>query len=741
MLSARRMQSAPRSRFAEWLFRLIGTAIARLVYRVTTFGREKLPEGGFLLLPNHLTWVDALILQISCPRPIRFVIYEDFYRDRRLAPLLRLVGALPVSEKRSKDSLKAAVELIEQGEIVCIFPEGELSRTGSLLRLKRGYEIIARQAKCPVVPAWMDRLWGSIFSFRGGKFFWKWPAKWPRYSVTVAFGDALPARSAGVATVRQHFLRLNEFCYSRRPVLRGHLAMACLNGLKKHFGDVAVVDGMDGSTLTRGKLLAAGLAFAEYLKKHVSAKRVGVVLPSSKGAMVANLGILLAGKIPVNLNFTAPRPALEASIARAELTHCITAGVVRGKLKDFPWTPNVLLLEEVVPTLKGAMAKWFLLSRVLSTSWLARLASVPEVGDRAEAVLLFTSGSSGEPKGVMLSHRNLLANTNQFGEMLDLDRGDVILGALPFFHSFGSTVCLLYPMIEGVKVVTYPNPLDTPKCAELIEKHGVTLMLATPTFLRGYMKRAEPKQLKTVRLVVTGAEKLPDELADAFHARFGIEVMQGYGLTETSPAASFNLPDPPGVAQPSHRRGSCGRLVPGLAAEIRHPDTDAPLSLHDTGMLWFRGANVFDGYLSEPQRSAEVLKDGWFRTGDLGRFDDDGFLYIEGRISRFSKIAGEMVPHETVETAIVTGLQLSGEGERIVAVTAVPDSAKGEALVLLSTRELDVKVLREMLLQAGLSSLWIPKRIMRVEKIPILASGKLDIQGCRLLAEQSDAKE
>ena len=325
--------------------------------------------------------------------------------------------------------------------------------------------------------------------------------------------------------------------------------------------------------------------------------------------------------------------------------------------------------------------------------------------------------------------------------MLDLNREDVILGALPFFHSFGSTVCLLFPMIEGVKVVTYPNPLDTPKCAELIAKHGVTLMLATPTFLRGYMKRAEREQLRTVRLVVTGAEKLPDELADAFHARFGIEVMQGYGLTETSPAASFNLPDPPGVDQPSHRRGSCGRLVPGLAAEIRHPDTDAPLSLHETGMLWFRGANVFDGYLSEPQRTAEVLKDGWFRTGDLGRFDDDGFLFIEGRMSRFSKIAGEMVPHETVEAKIVECLHLSGEGERVVAVTAVADSAKGEALVLLSTREIESRTLREPLLEAGLPNLWIPKRILRVEKIPILASGKLDIQGCRKLAEESAGGE
>jgi acyl-[acyl-carrier-protein]-phospholipid O-acyltransferase / long-chain-fatty-acid--[acyl-carrier-protein] ligase len=731
------MQLPPRrSTLVEWFFRLIGTSVARFLYRVTPFGAEKLPEGGFLLLPNHLTWIDALVLQIACPRPIRFLVYEDFYRNRRLAPLLRLFGTLPLSEKRAKDSLKAAVDFIQRGEIVCIFPEGELSRTGTLLRLKRGYEIIARQAKCPVVPAWMDGLWGSIFSYRGGKFFWKRPRTWMRFPVTVAFGDPLPARQADAVTVRQCFLHLGEFLYSKRPHLRQHLAQACFRGLRKFPGDVAVVDGMDGSMLTRSKLLAAALALAEHLRRTVPEKRIGVVLPSSKGAIVANLGIIFAGKTPVNFNFTAGRAALEASLQKAGVTCCITAGVMKEKLKDFPWPKEVIALEKLVPSLKGAAAKWFLLSKVLPSRWLARLAKIPTEGDRKEAFLLFTSGSSGEPKGVVLSHRNLLANTNQFGEMLDLGRTDVVLGALPFFHSFGSTVCLLFPVVEGVKVVTYPNPLDAPKCAALIEEHRVTLMLATPTFLRGYMKRAEAHQLRSLKLIVTGAEKLPDELANAFCARFGKEVMQGYGLTETSPAASFNLPDPPGVEQPSNRLGSCGRLVPGLAAEIRHPETGEKLKLHDSGMLWFKGANVFEGYLDDPARTAEMISDGWLRTGDLGRFDEDGFLYIEGRISRFSKIGGEMVPHETVEAKIVQALGLNTESERVVAISAVPDQAKGEALVILTTRDIDLPKLRDELADAGLPNLWIPKRALRVEKIPMLASGKLDIQGCRLAAER-----
>lgn len=726
------------SPFAEWLVRAFGMAVFRLIYKLTTHGAGKLPEGGFLLLPNHLTWIDALVLQAACPRPIRFVVYEDYYNDRKFAPLLRLIGALPISGIHAKDSIRAAVEMIQRGEIVCIFPEGELSRSGTLLRLKRGYELIARQAKCPVVPAWMDQLWGSIFSHSGGRFFWKWPRKF-RYPVTVAFGEAIPAKSADIATLRQQFLELGEFCYSQRTRWRGHLAEACLRGLKKKSSDIALVDGMDGGELTRGKLLGVALALAQVLRTQVPEPRVGIVLPAGRGAIIANLAVLLAGKIPVNMNFTAGRAALESSLARAGICCCISAGVVQGKMPDFPWPSRVLRIEEMIPKIKSAIVKWLLLSRLLPASLLLRVAGVPRTGDHSEALLLFTSGSSGEPKGVVLTHRNLLSNVAQFGEMLDLGRGDVVLGALPFFHSFGSTVCLLFPMIEGLKVVTYPNPLETAKCAALVEKHRVTLLLATPTFLRGYMKRAEPEQLRTVRLLVTGAEKLPDELAGAFHARFGIEVMQGYGLTETSPVASVNLPDKPGIAQPTSRPGSCGKMVPGLAAQIRHPETGAPLSLHDTGMLWFKGANVFGGYLGDPERTAEVIHDGWFRTGDLGRFDEDGFLFIEGRMSRFSKIGGEMVPHETVEAAVVQALALSAEGERIVAITAVPDAAKGEALVLLATRDVEQKALRDQLSAAGLPNLWIPKRIQRVEKIPILASGKLDIQGCRRLAESEVA--
>jgi acyl-[acyl-carrier-protein]-phospholipid O-acyltransferase/long-chain-fatty-acid--[acyl-carrier-protein] ligase len=731
-----RVQQQKTPPFAEWLIRRILTKIARMVYKITTHGLEDLPEGGFLMLPNHLTWVDAILLQIACPRTIRFIVWESYYYTPMFRPFLTFIGAIPISNTRAKEAIRTAIDHIHAGEIVCIFPEGELSKSGSLLRIQRGYEIIARQAKCPVVPVWMDQIWDSIFSFRGGRFFWKRP-KCLRFPVTIAYGAAIPAKEADTATVRQRFLELGEYSYQQRPLLHGHIADACLRGLKKNPGTVAVIDGYDGLQFARGRLLAAALSLSRIVRDRVPEKRIGIVLPPGAPAVLANLAALFAGKIPVNLNFTAGRTALVASIRKAEIGTVITAGAMHGRLKEFPWPANVLLLDELKDSIRRGAVKWFLLSKILPAGLLGRLARIPRKGDRSEALLLFTSGSSGEPKGVVLTHRNLLANTRQFGDMLDPAPADVILGALPFFHCFGGTVCLLYPIIEGVLVVTYPNPLDAAKCAALIERHGVTIMLATPTFLRGYLKRATREQFRSVRLLVAGAEKLPEELSEAFLAKFGIEVMQGYGLTETSPAASFNLPNRvPDAIQACNRRGSSGRLVGGLAAQIRDPETNAPLTLHDKGMLWFKGANVFDGYLDDPSRTADVIRDGWFCTGDLARFDEDGFLFIEGRMSRFSKIGGEMVPHETIEAKIVETFGFSSEGERIIAITSAPEEAKGEVLVVLATREITQNELREKLSAAGLPNLWIPRHILRVPQIPVLASGKLDIRSCTELAKQ-----
>jgi acyl-[acyl-carrier-protein]-phospholipid O-acyltransferase / long-chain-fatty-acid--[acyl-carrier-protein] ligase len=727
-----------KSSAAERALHFFGLGLARLIYRVDTANAEHLPAGGCLLLPNHITWVDAIILMLASPRPIRFIIDEGVYRNRFLHPVLRSVGCIPITSRKAKDAMREAAAKIRAGEIVCLFPEGELSRSASLLRLRRGYEIIARQAEAPVVPVWLDRLWGSVFSFQGGRFFTKWPKTLP-YRVMVAFGKPLAAEAADIATVREELLKIGEFCYSQRPVLRGHLGRACLRGLKRNPFRIAITDGLDNTSLSRGKLLGAAIALSRLLRQKCPERRVGIVLPPGKGGVVANLAVVFAGKIPVNLNFTSARDSIESAREQAGLSTIITARMLVKRLEDFPWTPQVIHLDEILPKMKGSILGWWLLGIVTPACLLARLLKLPRVGDRTEAVLLFTSGSSGKPKGVALTHRNILGNVSQFGAMLDAKKDDVMLASLPFFHSFGCTVTLWYPLIEGVRTASYPNPLEAGKIASLVERQAVTIMLATPTFLRAYLRKAEPAQLRSLRLLITGAEKLPDELAKAFEDRFGKEVLQGYGLTETSPVASVNLPEPKTKktgqsVQPCNRLGSTGKLLPGMAAEIREAETGRKGSLHDTGMLWLRGPNIFEGYLDAPEQTADVLQDGWFKTGDIGRFDEDGFLYIEGRLSRFSKIGGEMVPHETIEQKILSILPGGEHSERVIAIVGVADAAKGEALVLLSSIDLDLPSIRAALSEIGVPNLWIPKTVRRVDAIPVLASGKLDLAGCKKMA-------
>lgn len=726
-----------RSNPAQRALYALGFFLGRAFYRVDAFGQERLPSGGFLLLPNHISFVDAIILQVACrQRRIRYIVDQAWYDKPLLHPLLKLLGCIPIAPRRAKEAVRFAAEHIRAGEIVCLFPEGQLTRSGTLLRLQRGYELIARQAGAPVVPVWLDQLWGSIFSHQGGKVFRKWPRQIP-YRVTVAFAEALPGERADIATVREELLKLGEFCFSRRPSLDRHLGRAAVAGLKRRPFATAVIDGIDHSTLSNAKLLGAAAALSRELRqKFPDDSRIAIVLPASKGAVVANLAVVLAGKVPVGLNFTSGRAAIESCCQRANLRVAITATAFMQRLGDFPWPNEVVRLDEIMPPIRMSIFRWWMRSLFLPARLLCRSLEIPKQAGPDEAILLFTSGSSGDPKGVVLTHRNILGNVAQFNALLDAAKTDAILASLPFFHSFGSTVTLWYPLLEGVRTITTPNPLESAKNAALIEKYKITLLLAAPTFLRGYLRKAEPEQFRSLRLIITGAEKLPLDLAEAFEEKFGKHVFEGYGLTETSPVVSVNLPEPEpkspnDVVQPSSRAGSVGKMAPGIAAEIREPETDRKLSLHQSGMLWLRGVNIFGGYLHDAERTAEVLRDGWFKTGDIGRFDEDGFLYIEGRLSRFSKIGGEMVPHEALEQKILSSLGLSGQSDRLVAIVGVSDESKGEAVVLLSAVDVDLAQLREKLREAGVPNLWIPKKICRLEAIPLLASGKLDLTRCK----------
>jgi len=718
-----------------------------MLYRVRSSGSQHVPEqGGVLLIANHLSYVDGLVLQLACSRPIRFVVFQGFQTQSFIDRWLRRNRAIWISSRHPSAGIKEATRALAAGDVVCVFPEGRISRTGQLMEIQRGFEIMARRAVVPVVPAAIDGLWGSVFSFAGNKYLWKAP-RLKRTHVFIAFGEPLRATTDVVARARIALLDLGAAAFEERPALKRHVGRESIRSLAKTPARVLVVDRTAGRrVVTAAQLLAAAAVLSRRIRRTVPERRVGIVLPPGAGAFIANLAVMCAGKVPVNLNFTLGQQSAQACLRAGGIVTVISADAMKAKLPSFPWPANTLDLRSEIDAAGGrkAMLPWLVAAWLLPNQWVAALVGLPRIGDRTEAGLLFTSGSAGEPKGVMLTHRNILANCAQISSLSILPQDCSLMGCLPLFHSMGFTVTLWYPMLRGCQVVTVPSPLETRKIVEAIRDEHVTVLLGAPTFVRPILKRARPAELKSLDLVVTGAEKLPDDLFRMFLETFHIEILQGYGLTETTPVTNINQPDPPVTTatadpQSGKRRGSTGRLLPGMTARIVDPDTGRELAITETGMVLFRGANVFERYLDEDAKTRAAFQDGWFITGDLGRFDEDGFLFIEGRLSRFSKIGGEMVPHVTVEQKLIEAFGWDQVEKPSIAITSIPDPGKGEALVLLTSEDVTVEDVRARLLSMGIPNLWVPKVVRRVERIPMLGSGKLDLKGCRELAVRSDA--
>ena len=701
--------------------------------------KPRFGEECLILLPNRISKSDLLLLSEDINNAgSKSTLLIDSSNSRTQELGLDSNGSNVISfnfNSGSGDELRSAIEPFKKKENTIIFiPSRTSVKNGANFYFPTDHLRKMLALGIPSIPIFIEKLSETKLSIDKGK------------GTTHSYGKALKEDYLTVSRYQESLLEAGEKAFSNHGIFNDSLPYSIIKGLKSYGSKTAIFDGNDGTELVFTKVFAAAAALSRIIREETKKNRVGIVLTPGKGGLVANLAVLLSGKIPVNLNFTAGSDAVNSSIEQADLDKIITAGAFVEKYPGFPW-PNdekILFIEKILPNLKKKkkIALWFIALKFLSPKRLAKMLGIEEKGGDEEAVLLFTSGSSGNPKGVVLTHRNILANVSQFGSRLELNDDDKVLGCLPLFHSFGSTVTLWYPMLEGVDLVTYPSPLDPPKLADLIQKHKVTLLLATPTFLRGYMRRVDPEKLKTIKYVVTGAEKLPQKLAEAFSEKFGKKVMEGYGLTETSPVSNVNIPNVETENNteliPSERFGSVGQFLPGVAVRITDTNNNTQIPINQSGMIWLKGSNIFKEYLHLPEQTNEVIKEKWFRTGDIGRVDEDGFLYIEGRLSRFSKIGGEMVPHETIEAHVNKALGYDSEAEKKIAIVGVPDEAKGEALVMLSSVEMDndsIKALRQKLLDSGVAALWIPKKIVKVEEIPSLASGKLDIKGCEELAK------
>jgi len=728
------------------LLRLLLWMITHTIYRIRVEGRDNIPEtGGALFVANHMSLIDALLLLASTDRPIRFLMFKDIYELPYVKPFAKMMRAIPISSQlRPRDmirSLREASDSIRAGEVVCIFAEGQITRIGQMLPFRRGMERIMKGVDAPIVPVNLDGVWGSIFSYERGRFVWKLPRSVP-YPVTVSFGKPMPA-TATPFEVREVVQQLQSDAYAHHNERLETLPRALVRTAHRHPFRFAMGDKRRPRMKWGGALLASILLARRLRATWAGQEMVGLLLPPSVPGALVNFAALLSGKIPVNLNYTSSNETLESCARQCNLQTVITTKLLLEKI-PLKVPGKTVLLEEVAagPRLSeklAALVLWF-----LPGYWLERLLSggrTQVLGDLA--TVIFSSGSTGEPKGVMLTHYNIASNIEQMGQTFMLNPKDTLLGVLPFFHSFGFTVTLWLPAVLGVGVAYHPSPLDLTAVSELVRDYRVTFLLATPTFLQAYIRRCLPEDFGSLQFVVVGAEKLPDRLSLAFEDRFGIKPLEGYGCTECSPVVAVNTRDfrAPGFRQVGAKRGHIGHPLPGVSVKIVDPETGVRLPVGTPGLLLVRGPNVMKGYLGKPEKTAEVLRDGWYATGDIAALDEDGFLTITDRLSRFSKVGGEMVPHIKIEEKLH---ELAGITDQVFVVTGVPDGRKGERLVVLHTLEGDdIEALIKRLPEAGLPNLWTPRstQFFHVAELPHLGSGKLDLRRVHELAVELSPSE
>ncbi|QEH37010.1 Bifunctional protein Aas [Aquisphaera giovannonii] len=526
------------------------------------------------------------------------------------------------------------------------------------------------------------------------------------------------------------------------PAGWGSLGHAFVSSVKAHWNSTALCDGT-GTRLTFGETLVRSCVLGRYLSRSLGPERyVGVMLPPMVPAAVVNIALVLQGRIPVNLNFTAGQSMIDSSIRQCGIRHVITSPKVLDKFQVRP-AAEIHPLEQVPARisrgdkLAGAAAA-HLVRRGLLPGLLPGLRG-RDLG--APATVIFTSGSTGDPKGVLLTHRNVLSNVLQVEEQVKLAPDEVLLGMLPFFHSFGFTVTIWTALCLGKKVVYHSNPLDSKTIGSLCEQHKVTLLAGTPSFTRLFQKSCRAEQFRTLTHLILGAEKLKPELYRDLEGWLGIEPMEGYGTTELSPVVAVNVPEEVTLADGrkvhGNRPGTVGLPVPGTRIKTIDPDTGEDLPQGAEGVIAVKGPQVMDGYLGRPEETARVIRDGWYVTGDIGFVDPDGFLKITDRQSRFAKIAGEMVPHLLVEGAII---EAAGVDETYVAVTSVPDPKHGERLCVIH-KDLGKTPdeIHKALTGSHMPRLWIPsvRDFIPVDELPLTGTGKVDIRRIKELAMEA----
>lgn len=726
----------------DFFVRFVVMLLTRCFYRLRCSGIRNLPaQGGALIVANHVSMMDAIWICAVQQRRIRFVMSRKYLDTCGwwMKGLLKLGGVIPIHEedpaKAILKSLQAARKVIEDGYIVAIFPEGHLSRTGHMLPFKPGFERIVKGTGAPIIPVYIEGGYGSHASYaqgqpqllRTGDF---------RRQITVAIGQALP-ETARTTDVHDAVLELAASATDAYAPIRGSAGRCFARSARRNWKKLAIADST-GKRLTFGKTLIAALLLRKKFSKVLAGdpEEIGLLLPPSVGGALVNLGLSLEGRVAVNLNYTSSTGALRSAMEQADIRTLITSRKFMEKFPDTPTPERVLYAED--------LAAGFSTLAKITTLLKAKFLPLPLlISDRFWApedplTILFSSGSTANPKGILLSHHNILSNIDGFSVVARARPDDVICSVLPFFHSFGFTVGLWFPLTNGIGVVYHHHPLETDAISQIAEDHRATILMGTPTFLMAWVRKIRPEAFAHLRWAVVGAEKLRPKLADMFEKRYGVRPLEGYGATECSPVIAVNVPDVDidGLNQPGNLEGSVGRPLPNLRTRILDPDTLTPVAPGEVGLLFVKGPSVMQGYVKNPQKTGEVLIDGWYNTGDIVKQDDNGFITITDRLTRFSKLAGEMISHSAVEEALQNAIGCSPDQ---LAVTGIADEKKGERLVVIYQESLGTaEDFQDKVRQMQVPNLWKPdnRAWIPVEHLPTLGTGKRDLKGLKEIAAQ-----
>ena len=711
--------------------------------------------GTRALTPNHVSFVDGLFVMGTIDRPIRFVVYAEYFKRPLLGRFLRTMGAIPIAghggPKVILEAFREAGRALDNGELVCIFPEGQITRTGMTLPFQRGMERIVKGRDVPIIPVNLDRATSSVFSPMRRRWI---PERIP-LPVTVSFGAPLPATTSA-AEIRQAIAELDQRAWEHRKEDRRPLHHEFIRQVRRHPFRLALADPISGE-LSCIKALAGAIALARALRTRWQGQdAVGIMLPTSVGGALVNLAAALSGRVVVNLNFTAGKAAMSSAAAQAGLRTLVTSRnfVAKASL-ELPDGVEVIWIEEI----RSAISRTGR-AAALALAILAPIRLVEKIAGATRRIavddtvaVIFSSGSEGDPKGAVLSHFNIDSEIEAIGQIFHIYPTDRILDVLPLFHSFGYLLLWL-GTCRGMGLICHVKPQESGVVGELVERYWATVLFATPAFMHIYTRRCAPGQFGSLRLAIAGADKLPDAISRAFEDTFGIRPLEGYGVTECSPVIAVNAPDfrAPGFYQPGARRGTVGHTLPGVSVRIIKPESIAgqeqlenleqiePLPANTEGMILVKGPNVMKGYLHRDDLTRKALCDGWYVTGDLGLVDEDGFLKITGRLTRFSKIGGEMVPHVRVEEALNEAI---GADEPVFAVTAIADGRDGDRLAVLHTTCDDrVNEALEKMRKLGLPNLYLPRRdsFVKVDALPLLGTGKLDLRNLKRIASEALCK-